>query len=111
MPIPNEEIVTRGNVLLTKEEIRRDTQYRALYSITLGDYNVMLREQKGCCALCNRKPKERLQVDHDHKTKRVRGLLCGTCNTRLSALERLLERSGGLERLRIYLALDKPLPV
>lgn len=33
--------------------------------------------QGGTCAICQKPPKGKaLAVDHDHKTKRVRGLLC-----------------------------------
>lgn len=35
------------------------------------------------CAICGRKEDEfgkRLCIDHDHKTDRIRGLLCNTCN-------------------------------
>jgi Recombination endonuclease VII len=39
--------------------------------------------QKGCCAICKRHEStfaKRLAVDHNHKTGRVRGLLCFRCN-------------------------------
>lgn len=40
-------------------------------------YRAMLEEQHGGCAICGSKPRtRRLHVDHDHKTGRVRGLLC-----------------------------------
>lgn len=43
----------------------------------------MSDNQKGCCAIC-KKPenhfKKRLAVDHNHKTSKVRGLLCYRCN-------------------------------
>lgn len=40
-------------------------------------------KQNGCCAIC-KKPESyfntRLAVDHDHKSLKVRGLLCYRCN-------------------------------
>lgn len=57
----------------------------AKYGITADDYHRMFAEQNGCCAICG-KPEtmidhrygklRRLAVDHDHKTGKVRGLLC-----------------------------------
>lgn len=61
------------------------------FGITLADYQTMLDEQKGVCAICKqteqaktRKGAEksrRLAVDHDHQTGKIRGLLCYRCNT------------------------------
>lgn len=48
-----------------------------------AEYEVMLLEQGGVCAICGNPPKEggrRLHVDHDHRTGKVRGLLCFRCN-------------------------------
>lgn len=47
-----------------------------------ADYELMLRDQNGCCAICKTKPPKgkRLDIDHDHSTGEVRGLLCGLCN-------------------------------
>ncbi|KKM81485.1 hypothetical protein LCGC14_1329300 [marine sediment metagenome] len=51
------------------------------YGITLDDYDQMLKAQGGGCAICGRKPtNRRLDVDHSHKSKNVRGLLCHKCN-------------------------------
>ena len=51
------------------------------FGITLGDYDRMLAEQDGGCAICGRAdPNFSLAVDHCHKTKRVRQLLCTKCN-------------------------------
>lgn len=49
-----------------------------------ADYAARLEAQGGGCALCGAKPKNRrLDVDHDHRTGEVRGLLCHRCNRAL----------------------------
>ena len=51
------------------------------YKLTQIDFEFMLGQQGGVCAICERKPVRRnFCVDHDHATGRVRGLLCGECN-------------------------------
>ncbi len=64
---------------------RKPTRARAL-GVTDADYERLLSEQGGTCALCPTKPKtRRLHVDHDHATGKVRGLLCYRCNRALPA--------------------------
>ena len=70
---------------LSKEE-KKDRYLRGQYGLTLNQYRTMEFEQKGRCKICLRLPKVGglpLRVDHCHKTKRVRGLLCYRCNHRL----------------------------
>jgi hypothetical protein len=44
-----------------------------VYNITLVEYEVMLQDQDGCCAICYKEPTgKRLHVDHDHKFVRKR---------------------------------------
>lgn len=51
------------------------------YNINLQEYNLLLKQQNGVCAICNSVDKDKsLAVDHNHKTGFVRGLLCGRCN-------------------------------
>jgi len=50
------------------------------YGVSLSDYNKMFYKQKGKCAICSKKQSRSLDVDHDHETKKVRGLLCTNCN-------------------------------
>ena len=49
----------------------------------------MLTSQKGVCAICGKTPHRiRLSVDHDHESRKVRGLLCSgkSCNYLLGRL-------------------------
>lgn len=53
------------------------------YGLTLAQYDAVLAAQFGCCAICERPFAESVRVacvDHDHRTRTVRGLLCVYCN-------------------------------
>jgi dCMP deaminase len=58
------------------------------YQITSEEYERLLRVQGGNCAICHNPPPagQNLPIDHDHKTGRVRGLLCHKCNVSLGNL-------------------------
>lgn len=65
--------------------IRRNTQLKTWYGITLDDYNRILAEQGNCCAICRKPAPEpvigrRFHLDHDHSTNVIRGILCTHCN-------------------------------
>ena len=58
------------------------------HGITLQDYDKMFAEQNGKCKICGtekvgNKQCGRFLVDHDHKTDKIRGLLCQSCNVLL----------------------------
>jgi len=60
---------------------------KKFYGLTLDDYNALLKQQKGVCAICKDPPtKQRLCVDHNHITGEIRGLLCRECNLLLSCI-------------------------
>lgn len=62
---------------------RKPTRAKGL-GVSPEQYEAMLADQNGHCALCPAVPKtRRLDVDHDHRTGAVRGLLCHWCNRRL----------------------------
>lgn len=65
-----------------------------LYGLTEEEYQVKILEQEGKCWICGDPPKEdrALCVDHNHETKKVRGLLCLRCNTGLGNLGDSKER-------------------
>lgn len=68
----------------------RNAEYKRYYGITVDDYNRMYAEQDGQCKICSRpqfEMKQALSVDHDHVTRKIRGLLCIRCNNRLATLE------------------------
>lgn len=75
-----------------------DTRYRQylkrVYDLDIEDYFQMLEDQDHLCAIC-RQPdpvKNKLSVDHDHDTGKVRGLLCFPCNTGIGKLGDSYER-------------------
>lgn len=88
------------------------------FGITLEQFNEILEQQGGLCAICKKlpgkdrswtgEPVSRLSVDHDHTCclgkrscgKCVRGLLCKSCNTALGLLGDDVE---GLRRALAYL--------
>lgn len=57
------------------------------YGISLEYYNKMVKKQQGLCAICYKKAKRDLDVDHNHKTGKIRGLLCRECNVGLGYLK------------------------
>lgn len=63
----------------------RASRLRRQYGLTLAEYNRMLDKQHGFCAICPDKLTSPC-VDHDHKTGKVRGLLCHKCNVAIGLL-------------------------
>jgi len=53
------------------------------YGLGPGEYETLFQAQRGRCAICGGTRRQRLSVDHCHKTGIVRGLLCRMCNGRL----------------------------
>ena len=68
----------------------RETHYKIKYGITIKEYNKIYKKQKGVCAICGlpeslimRTGIIHLSIDHNHKTGKIRGLLCHRCNRAL----------------------------
>ena len=83
---------------LENREAWDDIQRRTKYGIEPADFKRMKLEQNNLCAVCLED--KALNVDHDHKTGKVRGLLCGDCNTGLGKLK---DNSVNLLRAAAYL--------
>jgi hypothetical protein len=82
---------------------KRNARLLYLFGISLEDYNRMFAEQKGLCLGCYTHQSalsKSLAVDHDHKTGKVRGLLCFRCNAALGCVK---DNTQILERLIGYL--------
>jgi len=69
------------------------------FNISAKQYQKMFEEQKGCCLICGRdfkdiygNPKQNHiyytpRIDHNHKTGKVRGILCHHCNIALGSFK------------------------
>jgi hypothetical protein len=74
----------------TRYDIERRSKLKAAYGITPEQFDAMVTAQGGVCVLCGNPPAGKrhtqvLHIDHDHRTGRVRGLLCDTCNVGLGS--------------------------
>jgi len=82
---------------------REDNIMRKQYGISTQQFEELLEFQGGGCAICA-KPIEnirrRMNIDHDHETNKVRGILCTGCNTGVGHLGDNIE---GLKRALYYL--------
>lgn len=71
-----------------KEEIalaNKKWLLKSKYGLTEEQYETKKKLQGQRCAICNQV--KNLCVDHNHKTGRIRGLLCHNCNTALGFLK------------------------
>lgn len=92
------------------KECRRNSVLKNKFGISTEKYNQMAEQQGNMCAICGTPPTPRLDahgqiteffdVDHDHITKEVRGLLCNSCNKGIGLLSDNIET---LESAVVYL--------
>lgn len=91
MPRNKEKDAIRWKVYYAENKDRlkasmRNSTLKYKYGISSDDYTAMYKEQKGRCAICNKKCKV-LDIDHSHKDNMVRGLLCRRCNLAIGAFD------------------------
>jgi hypothetical protein len=104
-----EELLARANQYYheNKDAVRWQKLEKA-YGITKFEYERLYAEQGGCCAICGnpveaggKNSSSQLNVDHDHQTRVVRGLLCAGCNKLLGCAQDSIEiLSKAIEYLR-----------
>jgi hypothetical protein len=91
------------------ERLKRDPQKQiqklklarlSKYKLSQDDYDHLMTKQDGKCLICGTRfdalPKGQCQIDHDHATGKVRGLLCAMCNRGLGSFrdnEKLLAQA------------------
>lgn len=77
-------------------DIMKRIDLKKRFGITLEEFNAMLESQNFVCKICGlpesikdyrTKTIRHLAVDHCHKTKKVRGLLCSNCNRAIGLLQ------------------------
>ena len=104
------------------EEIRRNARkhynkhkeqkrwYLRRYGITLEQIDEILLQQDHKCALCGKSLREGKRcVDHDHITRKVRGILCQPCNIKLSYFEFIYTNEKLLRKTIQYLNMEESL--
>ena len=89
----------------------RRRQWLKQYGLTIEQHDMILRSQGGKCYICQRLPGSlpagrALAIDHDHRTGRVRGILCQSCNAFLSLVDgepqRLIRVARYLQRAKSF---------
>jgi hypothetical protein len=76
-----------------KEHLARQDKIYFLkrrYNLTIEELQTLYEKQNHKCAICHQTELDlgrKLNVDHCHKTGKVRGLLCGSCNRALGLLQ------------------------
>lgn len=112
----NHELVNKERISKQKRDYQQRTQYhksparkayalnhkdemylnsfkhslRKFYNITIEEYYNMFDRQNGRCAICGIHQNDcyrKFSVDHDHGTKKVRGLLRHDCNLGIGQLK------------------------
>lgn len=75
------------NYYMTDKDGSRRRRMKSKYGLEWDDYQKMLLSQTGLCKICkspqNNSRADVLHIDHDHKTGKIRGLLCHKCNSAL----------------------------
>jgi len=64
------------------------------WGTSLAEKKILYKSQEGRCAICHKKlTLMSAHLDHDHKTNKVRGILCSNCNTAIGLLNDSVDRT------------------
>lgn len=73
-----------------RPDYNREKNLKKQYGITIAEYDALLAEQGGRCKICKTDTpsgRGRFHVDHNHKTGKIRGILCHHCNSGIGKLQ------------------------
>lgn len=83
-----------AHIIDRRNDVRRSNWRKQGIVFTVAEYDAMLAEQGGGCAVCgtdqaggSSHATGTFHVDHDHATGQVRGLLCARCNRGVGLFE------------------------
>lgn len=65
---------------------RRGAERKSRYGVTVEAFEKMRADQDNRCLICAEEFTDAPHIDHDHRTNRIRGLLCSGCNLGLGHL-------------------------
>lgn len=101
----------RSKNITKSRRIETKSRLKMRFGLTYEQYLIMLREQKGACAICGcaetgtyQNRTKLLAVDHCHALNVIRGLLCNKCNVGLGMFS---DRPDLLASAIVYLAKSK----
>lgn len=71
------------------KECNRNRALVQNYGLTITTWEELFAKQNNICAICSTdQPRgKNWHTDHDHKTGKIRGILCGWCNTALGKFQ------------------------
>lgn len=83
---------------------KRESHYRRKYGITIVQRDQLFEAQGRCCRICKSPNSSRgrgFHVDHCHRTKKIRGILCHFCNLLLgNAKDNITTLEAAIEYLK-----------
>lgn len=102
----NKAILKHGKELINEKKFVE--RIKRIYKLSFEDYNKLFKSQNKVCAICKQQEIvknslgeiKRLNVDHNHITGKIRGLLCHNCNI---ALGNFKDNKQNLESAITYL--------
>src|SRR3990167_8472300 len=73
-------LANKGRVFSDEWRKNLSIAHRGQVSWRKGKTFVDKKKQNNKCPICHRGIKKNLSVDHNHSTKKIRGLICNNCN-------------------------------